>query len=198
MRKEVKTLCAKCAHCHDEIVVSHPGEYKACKCGRISLDAGDGYYYRMGGTPSDFDKEYDREHGIDRFAGFDIPDKNKDVDTVMVSLAPDATDTIFGVNVLPMDVLVRKVWDWFDEKGLSDSVMQMVKVQEEIGELAHEISRGHRTNREVFDALGDSFVTLIGMCHHLNINPEDALSLAWSEIKDRKGEVIDGSFVKCE
>jgi NTP pyrophosphatase (non-canonical NTP hydrolase) len=99
---------------------------------------------------------------------------------------------------MTLDELSKKVWDWFDEKGLSDPVMQMVKVQEEIGELAHEISRGHRDTNEVVDALGDSLVTIIGMCHHLNIRPDDALSQAYNEIKNRKGKVIDGSFVKCE
>lgn len=97
-----------------------------------------------------------------------------------------------------MDELVKNVWEWFDEKNLNDPVMQMVKVQEEVGELAHEISRGHRDTNEVVDALGDSLVTIIGMCHHLNIRPEEALSLAYNEIKNRKGKVVDGSFVKEE
>lgn len=99
---------------------------------------------------------------------------------------------------MTLDGLFKKVWDWFDEKGLSDPVIQMVKVQEEIGELAHEISRGHRDTNEVVDALGDSLVTIIGMCHHLNIQPEEALALAYDEIKNRKGKVVDGSFVKEE
>lgn len=97
-----------------------------------------------------------------------------------------------------MDDLVRKVWIWFDEKDLHDPVMQMVKVQEEVGELAHEISRGHIATPEVVDALGDTLVTIIGMCHHLNVPTEVALFAAYNEIKDRKGKVINGSFVKEE
>lgn len=97
-----------------------------------------------------------------------------------------------------MDELVKNVWRWFDEKNLNDPVMQMVKVQEEVGELAHEISRGRRDGKEVVDALGDSLVTIIGMCHHLGIQPEEALALAYNEIKNRKGKVVDGSFVKEE
>lgn len=95
-----------------------------------------------------------------------------------------------------MDELTKKVWNWFDEKNLSDPMVQMVKVQEEVGELAHEIVRGRRDTPEVIDALGDSFVTIIGVCHHLNIPPEEALSCAWSEIKDRKGKNVGGNFVK--
>lgn len=93
---------------------------------------------------------------------------------------------------------VLKVWQWFDKHNLHDPVMQMVKVQEEVGELAHEISRAHYDTPEVVDALGDTLVTIIGMCHHLNIEPGYALFTAYNEIKDRKGKVIDGSFVKEE
>lgn len=97
---------------------------------------------------------------------------------------------------MTLEELVLHTWDWFTEKGLSDPVMQMVKAQEEIGELAHEISRGHTATPEVIDALGDSLVTLIGMCHHLNVPVETALGAAYNEISKRTGKVINGSFVK--
>ena len=187
----MKELKAKCAHCHEEIIVSHPREYKSCKCGAIALDFGDGYYFRVCGNPSDFDKEYDYEHGIDRFKQFQVEDQE-------LTATVNPYETIFGRDIYPMDVLVDEVWKWFTDKGLKDPVMQMVKCQEELGELAHEISRGRKDSFEVVDALGDTLVTLIGMCHHLHIPPEAALSLAWSEIKDRKGKVIEGSFVKEE
>lgn len=96
------------------------------------------------------------------------------------------------------DQLIGEVYEWFDEHKLNDPVMQMVKVQEEIGELAHEIARSNYDGYETVDALGDSFVTLIGMCHHLNIDPTLALLTAYVEIKDRKGKTINNSFVKEE
>lgn len=97
-----------------------------------------------------------------------------------------------------LNELVLNVWNWFEERGLNDPVMQMVKVQEEVGELAHEISRARYDTPEVVDALGDILVTVIGMCHHLNIEPGYALTTAYHEIKNRKGKVINGSFVKEE
>lgn len=103
--------------------------------------------------------------------------------------------TIYSVT---LGDLVDNVWKWFEDRGLHDPVMQMVKVQEEVGELAHEISRGRYDTPEVVDALGDIFVTVIGMCHHLDIEPGYALLTAYHEIKDRKGKVINGSFVKVE
>lgn len=97
-----------------------------------------------------------------------------------------------------LDKTAELVWKWFDDKGLSDPVMQTVKMLEEAGEIAHEISRGHYDTPEMVDSLGDTLVTVIGLCHHLDIKPEVALDAAYKEIKDRKGKVIDGSFVKEE
>lgn len=94
------------------------------------------------------------------------------------------------------DELVQLVWDWFEERNLQDPTMQLVKVNEEIGEICHEVSRGRFDSVALVDALGDSFVTLIGMCHHLGINPKTALEEAYNEIKDRRGKVVNGSFVK--
>lgn len=48
---------AKCRKCGDTVEVTRPREFKSCKCGAISLDYGDGYYYRVGGNPEDFDGE---------------------------------------------------------------------------------------------------------------------------------------------
>lgn len=183
----MKTLKAKCAWCHEVVKVSQPREYKTCKCGRIGLDFGDGYYYRIIGSPSDFDKKFDEENGIKRFESF----KSETPET-----KEHEVDTVYGAPILPADLLIDNVTGWFEEKGLHDVKMQMVKTVEELGELAHEISRGNTESRELVDALGDIIVTIIGLCHHLNIPFEAALSLAWNEIKDRKGKVINGSFVK--
>lgn len=94
------------------------------------------------------------------------------------------------------DELFHLVWDWFEERNLQDPTMQLVKVNEEIGEICHELSRGRFKSDEMVDAIGDSFVTLIGMCHHLDIDPRSALEEAYEVIKDRKGKVVNGSFVK--
>ena len=95
-----------------------------------------------------------------------------------------------------MDNLVDKVWDWFEERGLHDVNMQYVKMIEECGELAHELTRGNTDTVEVEDAIGDILVTVIGMCHHLNLEPKRCLDMAYNEIKNRKGKVVNGSFVK--
>ena len=92
--------------------------------------------------------------------------------------------------------LTIKIYDWFDEKGLSDPVMQFAKLNEEVGEMAHELTRGNRQTKEMKDSLGDVFVTLVGMAHHLGLDLGECIDMAYGEIRDRKGKVIDGSFVK--
>lgn len=190
----MKPMRAKCAKCGDIVEVSHYNEFKSCKCGAISLDYGDGYYSRTCGAPENFDKEFDKEQGIeDRFGAFRELKKPEEFDP-NTGLSVEKTQQI----IYDMNTLTSLTWEWFEQKGLKDPVMQMVKVQEEIGELSHEISRGRYDTPEVIDALGDSLVTLIGMCHHLKIHPAKALSTAYNEIKDRKGKVINNSFVKEE
>lgn len=189
----MKPLKAKCAKCGDIVEVSHYKEFKTCKCGAIFLDYGDGYYFRMGGAPEDFDKEFDKEQGIDRFKPFKV-DKTLSANTDFIALKKEEVD----VELMNMGTLVSLVWEWFEKKGLKDPVMQMVKVQEEVGELAHQISRNKLHDPETEDALGDILVTVIGMCHHLHYHPAHVLGVAYNEIKDRKGKVINNSFVKEE
>lgn len=170
---------AKCKKCGDIIESKHRHDFVQCSCGAIFVDGGHDYIRRGG---DQFDEEFDRQNGF-------IVEKPMPQTTV-----PDEAQ----LDNLDMNTLVTRVWEWFEIKGLKDPVMQMVKVQEEVGELAHEISRGHRQAPKVEDALGDILVTIIGMCHHLHYHPAHALGVAYNEIKNRKGKVVEGSFVKDE
>jgi NTP pyrophosphatase (non-canonical NTP hydrolase) len=93
------------------------------------------------------------------------------------------------------DLTVR-IYNWFDVKGLHDPVMQFAKLNEEVGEMAHELTRGRKDSEEMKDSLGDVFVTLVGMAHHLDLDLSECINMAYQEIRYRKGKVIEGSFVK--
>ena len=93
------------------------------------------------------------------------------------------------------DLTVR-IYNWFDEKNLHDPIMQFAKLNEEVGEIAHELTRGNYDTTEMKDSLGDVYVTLVGMAHHLDLDLSECINMAYQEIKDRTGKVIDGSFVK--
>lgn len=93
---------------------------------------------------------------------------------------------------------------WGRDKGLNDPKSQLNKVIEEVGEIAHEITRNNYDLNaidqpdELVDALGDSFVTLLILSDILGVDPLDAMSTALEAIKDRKGKTVNGTFVKSE
>lgn len=95
------------------------------------------------------------------------------------------------------ETLARKIVNRFSKIGIvsaDNAKTQFMKVTEELGELAEGINKDKP--EQVKDSLGDVLVTLILLAEDLNLNLLDCLNSAWGEIKDRKGEVKNGSFVK--
>jgi hypothetical protein len=48
------------------------------------------------------------------------------------------------------------------------------------------------------DDIGDIMVVLINIMERNNYSLTDCLETAWDDIKDRKGRMVDGIFVKEE
>ena len=93
--------------------------------------------------------------------------------------------------------LISDVVDWADDKGLvkeENSDKQLIKVIEEVGELASAILKKKR--KEEIDAVGDIMVTLIIFAEIRGYDVMSALGYDYQEIKDRKGKMVDGSFIK--
>ena len=89
--------------------------------------------------------------------------------------------------------------NWAEEKGLLNpefAPKQFMKIQEELGELASAIIK-EDIDKEI-DSIGDLLVTIIILAYQRNISLKYALNVAYNEIKDRKGKLIGGSFVKDE
>jgi NTP pyrophosphatase (non-canonical NTP hydrolase) len=90
-----------------------------------------------------------------------------------------------------------KIRGWAADRNLiegSDSFRQFVKLTEEIGELAHGIAKGRRD--EIIDGIGDAVVVLTILAAQNGMDIEDCIEVAWNEIKDRRGRMVDGVFVK--
>ena len=51
---------------------------------------------------------------------------------------------------------------------------------------------------EVVDAIGDMVVVLTNLAHLNNVNIETCIASAYNEIKNRKGKMNNGTFVKDE
>ena len=91
--------------------------------------------------------------------------------------------------------LVKSISEWHHARNLIDGAndqSQYVKLIEEAGELAGNISRG----RDVSDDIGDMIVVLINIAERNGLTLEQCLQVAYDDIKDRKGRMINGSFVK--
>jgi len=87
--------------------------------------------------------------------------------------------------------------DWAYERNLvngSDSFRQMTKLAEEMGELAHGIAKNRIS--EIVDGIGDMIVVLTILAAQNNVDIEECIKFAWEEIKDRKGQMRNGIFVK--
>lgn len=93
------------------------------------------------------------------------------------------------------DELIDAVMTWGENKGLYDPKAQLNKVIEEVGEIAHEVSR-NRYGADFDDAIGDTLVTIIILANIGGNDPRECLALAYNAIKDRKGHTSDGTFVK--
>lgn len=86
--------------------------------------------------------------------------------------------------------------DWGKEHGINNPDKQTIKLMEEVGELANEISRSRYNTPEVKDAIGDIGVVLIILANILGYDFEDCLEIAWDAIEDRTGNTVNGSFIK--
>ena len=95
-----------------------------------------------------------------------------------------------------MDELVKLVEEWAREKNLdiAEPEKQMLKVIEEVGEVAAALARNNKN--DLRDGIGDMVVTLIILAMQNNMDLYECLNQAYSEIKNRQGEMVNGVFVK--
>nr|WP_144399762.1 MazG-like family protein [Bacillus sp. OxB-1] len=73
---------------------------------------------------------------------------------------------------------------------------QMLKLMEEIGEIAAALARGNID--EAKDGIGDAHVVLTILSMQLGTSIEECAGIAYEEIKDRTGKMVNGVFVKAE
>lgn len=95
------------------------------------------------------------------------------------------------------DNVIHLIESWSIEKGLheGDPLVQFSKVIEEIGEIAECLTKG-ATKNETRLEIGDVVVTLIILAQRLDLDFNVCINEAYDKIKDRKGRMIDGVFVK--
>lgn len=101
------------------------------------------------------------------------------------------------------DVLFNAIKQWGRDKGINNATVQFAKINEEVGELAHELVRGYCggyggrvPSQETVDAIGDILVTVIIFADIIGVDPLGALQLSYDTIKGRTGHTENGSFIK--
>lgn len=94
-----------------------------------------------------------------------------------------------------MEGLVESIVSWHYDRNLIDGSTdkdQFLKLMQECGELSDNICKGN----DVADDIGDIMVVLINIAERNGLSLEQCLSVAYNDIKDRKGFMVDGIFIK--
>jgi len=87
--------------------------------------------------------------------------------------------------------------DWADERGLyenGDPKTQALKLVEEVGETCRAILK--EDGEQIVDGIGDCVVVLTNLAELVGHPIEDCIEAAYNEIKDRKGKMANGTYVK--
>lgn len=91
--------------------------------------------------------------------------------------------------------LINKVVEWHEDRNLIEGATdkdQVLKLIQEVGELSDSVC----CQMDIKDDIGDCLVILINIAARNKTNLQECLEVAYNDIKDRKGRMIDGIFVK--
>lgn len=132
--------------------------------------------------------------------------------------SPEPTDLVMeipvegGAELFPKNINGLTV-EWADEKGLNNPIQaptQFMKIMEELGETSSNFLRMSTSaldtddskkqyqihRNEVIDGIGDTMVTIAIFAHMIGLNAVDCWHTAYDVIKNRKGELVNNTFIK--
>ena len=97
----------------------------------------------------------------------------------------------------PEDLLdyIDMIREWHHSRNLIDGATdkdQVCKLIQEVGELSDNVCKG----RDISDDIGDCIVVLVNIAERNGLTLAECCAVAYDDIKDRKGRMIDGVFVK--
>ena len=91
--------------------------------------------------------------------------------------------------------LEQKIIQWHYDRNLIDGATdkdQVLKLIQEVGELSDNVCKGS----DIRDDCGDIMVVLINIMERNNVSMEECLEVAYNDIRNRKGRMVDGIFIK--
>ena len=99
-------------------------------------------------------------------------------------------------ETLDLTQLTARIQGWAVDRNLhtADPVKQALKFFEEAGELSQGLVKGNE--EQIKDSIGDIYVVMTILSMQLGLEIEDCVYHAYDEIKDRRGKLVDGVFIK--
>jgi len=122
---------------------------------------------------------------------FDNNDAHKTLTGGLAPTGPRSMDMKSGLNDFD---LIRM---WANERGLydkGDTKTQALKLVEEVGEICRAILK--EDHDEVVDGIGDAVVVLTNLAELQGVSIEKCINVAYNEICNRKGKMVNGTFKK--
>lgn len=99
------------------------------------------------------------------------------------------------VNNHHVPQLLSNIVYWASDRNIIEGGSakdQCLKLMQEVGELSDSLCKG----KSPIDDIGDCIVVLAIIAEQHNLTIGNCLEHAYNDIKDRKGTMIDGVFVK--
>ena len=87
--------------------------------------------------------------------------------------------------------------DWAKERGIYEKGnidTQFEKLLEEVNELKQGLE--NENDEEIIVAIGDCVVVLTNLANFIDVDIEYCINIAYKVIENRKGKMINGTFVK--
>jgi len=106
----------------------------------------------------------------------------------------DAKTTLLG-DASYTEELIEDIIEWHYDRNLIDGSTdkdQFCKLIQECGELSDNLCKG----ADIRDDIGDIMVVLINIAERNALTISECLNMAYEDIADRKGQMVDGVFVK--
>jgi len=104
-----------------------------------------------------------------------------------------AMDAIGDIYVCLTGLQLQLKYDYFNDETMAYN-NELDKVILQVCNISQSLLKGKNCEPSIQLA----FLYLEGYCNYLGLRLIDCIAIAWNEIKDRKGLVIEGSFVKYD
>jgi len=99
---------------------------------------------------------------------------------------------------ITLQELTYKIKSWAADRNLhtADPFKQLAKLGEEFGELCQGLAKGKPD--QIADSIGDMYVVMTILSMQLGLDIRECIQQAYDEIKDRKGRMVNGVYIKEE